>query len=111
MAAREVGAERYRALTAGNRRIELEAVVMKYPQIVVTVEIVGGKRGGSTAGDERLVEPAEHTVDLADVAIIDRFGRRQGQRALHQPYRLVEAVHPERDDPHQMQRWGMVGGF
>ena len=111
MAARKVGAERYRALAADNRRVELEAVVMQHPQIVVTVQIIGGKRRGPTAGDERLVEPAQHAVDLADVAIIDRLGRRQGERALHQPHRLVEAVHPERDDPHQMQRRGMIGGF
>src|SRR5258708_3435709 len=92
MAARKVGAERYRALTADYCRVELEAVVMQHPQIVVTVQVVGGKRRGPTTGDERLVEPAQHAVDLADVAIVDRFRRRQGERALHQPHRLVDAV-------------------
>jgi hypothetical protein len=111
MTAGEIRAEFDRPLTAGDRLVELKAVVAQHRQIVVAVHIVRGEAGGPAAGDERLIEPAQDAVDLADIAMIDRLHRCQGERALHQPHRLVDAVQPEGDDPHQMQRRGMVGGL
>ena len=60
------GSSAQRALAAGDRLVELEPVVMQDAEIVVAVDVVGRERRGAAAGDQRVVEPAEHAVDLAD---------------------------------------------
>ena len=104
MGAGKVGVERQRALGAMDRLGELQAVVVENAEIVIAVRVARGEPDRAVAGGQRVVVAAEAAVDLADVAMIERRVGRGGDRAFHQPRRLVDPALPEGDDAQQMER-------
>jgi hypothetical protein len=104
MGAGEIGVERYSTLGTGDCVVELETVVMQDRQIVVAMHVLGPQRGSSTAGDQCLVEPPNHSINLADIAMIQCRHRRQRNRALDQLHGFAGVAVLERNDAHQVQR-------
>ena len=106
-----IGAERHCPLAASERLVKLEAVVVQHPQIVVTVQIIGGEDRGAAPGDKRLVQPPQHAIDLADVAIIHRLvGANASERSIS-PAASSMRCPSTATIPKQMQRRGMVAGL
>ena len=64
---------------------------------------------GAPPGFERFVETAEHAVDFADVAQIERRIDAVGERALHQIERALRIAEAERHDAGEMERVGFFG--
>ena len=77
--------------------------------LVVQAQRIGRcQRGGAARGIQRLVEPAQRAIHLADVAQIERRIDAVPERTLHQIERLRDIALTERDDAGEMQRIALV---
>ena len=78
--------------------------------LVVQAQRIGRcQRRGTPRGVERLVEPAQRAIHLADVAQIERRIDAVTQRTLHQIERLCGIALTECDDAGEMQCIALVG--
>jgi hypothetical protein len=98
----EIGIERQRALGRRDHLIEFEAVIMCDTQTMKTMRVLRRQGRGPLARPQRVIEPAQRAISLADVVVLQRHAQSRRLRLLHESDRVHDPILAEVNDSEQV---------
>ena len=104
----EVGIERDGAVVIAERLLELALIEQRDAEIAQRVRIIGVDLERAAAGGDRLVGAAGEAAHLAEIGVVERDVRLDGDGAAHVLDRLAELAGLMRDDAEHVHGLGVV---